>query len=540
MSTGNIQLSEIESEGLVATGAISLVPQTEELHLLGQHDQESHGRPLGGKNAGALRSVADVERNRLRREAINERIHGKKGAAVLDKAERDLEKVRDDAYDNFQKADGIKELREALTEFNQADKDLRSVRKKIYSPDELDRLDSAEEVSQFFKANAAEIRQSGNKLTKDISEGSGKYWADEVTRAKKEARGQKTQKLNQSLGKTLKNGEWPDPAGLIDSKDSTRPIRTVKDAGLLGKVEVDGIQVKRAYEITAHDGSKLRMYDVAPGPFKGQKREEMLNAMAYMHELYPQTPPRKMVLVNNLQASVMAGPGVQAFVYPGADYIFMNKGSVNKMGKGGVFGKNWFMPNAKNVSGTEYTLTHEYGHQYDAQNKRSAARGLFENNNVKQHLSTYGKSQAAEGYAEAFAEWHTSRGQTDNPAAIAYARHENWYGHQSAQRIVRTPEGAKLYGVSIGQPIRPMEAAAWDPWEIASEMGIITMASGDEEDIVFDKKLFEKIPVITENWETGKSEYRNYKSPAATQAEKDEAERVIREVWAELGLEYED
>lgn len=82
-----------------------------------------------------------------------------------------------------------------------------------------------------------------------------------------------------------------------------------------------------------------------------------------------------------------------------------------------------FMPAAVDTPDVDYTITHEYGH----------ARGYIGGRSVdfwQQHkagLSPYGRENADEGYAEAFAEWHVSEGRTDNAAARAYAEEYGWH-----------------------------------------------------------------------------------------------------------------
>lgn len=476
-----------------------------------------------------------------KRNLINTKVEGSKDKDVLDKGEKDLEGLRHNLEEDYNKAlesGDHSKARELAKEHGKTDKDLHDLRSKLYSSNDLERIEYAEQVSTNMRQNLLNYSRAGNTPTgveKGILEDSGAYWEKEVIRAKKEARGEKVQSLNQKVGtingKALKKDEWPDTTGLENAAESTRPIKTIDEAGFGRKVVIDGIRVKRASEITAKDGTKLRMYDMAGGG-KGKKTEEMFNALAQMHELYPMQPPRKLVLVSNLQTQLMAGPRTHAFVFPGSDYIFMNKKAVSHMGKG--TGSSWFMPNAKSVPGTQYTFTHEYGHQYDAQNDRSSGRAMFENTNVKQHLSNYGKHNAHEGYAEAFAEWHTSHGQTKNPAAIAYARHEKWHGYDV--KVVKEKVAASAY-------VFLQQEELWDAWAVAEELGIISLANkGDTvNDDNSDVKDFpQNIPIIIENWDTGKPETHNMPSVGdATEEEKAKAEDVIRSVWEELGLDYE-
>lgn len=90
------------------------------------------------------------------------------------------------------------------------------------------------------------------------------------------------------------------------------------------------------------------------------------------------------------------------------------------------------MPVSKDVPSALYVLAHEWGHAFP--NKEDAR-----NTHTHRHavdaggMSRYGthggvdaEGHAAEGYAEAFAEWSLSNGKTTNPAAIEYARAFGW------------------------------------------------------------------------------------------------------------------
>lgn len=90
------------------------------------------------------------------------------------------------------------------------------------------------------------------------------------------------------------------------------------------------------------------------------------------------------------------------------------------------------MPSAKS-NPAEYIIAHEYGHTlqpaHGTANSSNPATGdssLFKENKAK--LSRYGGASSTEGYAEAFADWHVSGGQSDNSATQAYGKYFGW-GH---------------------------------------------------------------------------------------------------------------
>jgi SPP1 gp7 family putative phage head morphogenesis protein len=93
-----------------------------------------------------------------------------------------------------------------------------------------------------------------------------------------------------------------------------------------------------------------------------------------------------------------------------------------------------FMPAAGSSSRVSYVLAHEWGHALEPHGPEDPVTGvtpgMIQLANLRREqrdaLSGYGRSTAHEGYAEAFAEWWLTRGQTTNPAAQAYAREFGW------------------------------------------------------------------------------------------------------------------
>lgn len=536
MSTGNIKLNK--TEDLVPSGSVQLVT----LHLLGEHDQSTHGRGGGGSNEGNTKSVPDSTlrgASRLGTEGaakLDSGLFGPgKSTLALDKTEKSLEveiNTLTKNYDNAFNRGDYSRVNEIVAEANPKFKDLDTVRRKIYTEEGYKRIYRAESVLDSLNKHTPR-----NAIEEEIVSGGKVWWGDEVVRAHKEGRGQKGSPLTQPIGKSIdsKNGEWNDIT-------SSRQVDQIAKGGFLKNATVDGIEVRSAYEVTAKDGAKIRMYDLT-GKDKIKGGDEILNAMAGMHELYPYKPPKKLVVVNTKITDDLIGLGkhTNAFVFPGTDMLFINKDVVHDSKSE----PGWKMPISSKVSSASYVIAHEYGHQFDFSNRRSASVGLFENEKVRSNLSNYGKTMAQEGYAEAFAEWHLSKGETRNPAAIAYARHQKWYNHD---RVVRTAEGAKKYGVSIGQKI-PVAASVqevvsvdpgdWDPWVIARELGIISMATEEKEEVKIEFSRLKDIPVIVDDWKNG-PKLLNMEPLEATKEEKQEAETVAREVWAELGLEWEE
>jgi hypothetical protein len=90
------------------------------------------------------------------------------------------------------------------------------------------------------------------------------------------------------------------------------------------------------------------------------------------------------------------------------------------------------MPVSKDVPSALYVLAHEWGHAFPS--KEQARNTHVHNDAVKSGgMTRYGthggkdaEGHAAEGYAEAFAEWSLSNGKTTNKAAQEYAKRFGW------------------------------------------------------------------------------------------------------------------
>lgn len=99
---------------------------------------------------------------------------------------------------------------------------------------------------------------------------------------------------------------------------------------------------------------------------------------------------------------------------------------------------NWSMPVANHVSNLYYTVVHEWAHVIDMRLRddrnqykllmRMQSQGLLNPYGpFSTSLSSYATSSEVEAFAEAFAEWHISKGHTDNFAAKWYAREYGWH-----------------------------------------------------------------------------------------------------------------
>ena len=76
-------------------------------------------------------------------------------------------------------------------------------------------------------------------------------------------------------------------------------------------------------------------------------------------------------------------------------------------------------------------MFHEYGHLRAGENRKGVASvsttiELHKRPEVQAEMSGYGKSDPKEGEAEAYMEWHLTKGTTGNRAAKAYAQAFEW------------------------------------------------------------------------------------------------------------------
>lgn len=306
-------------------------------------------------------------------------------------------------------------------------------------------------------------------------------------------------------------GSWSTP--------ENRPI-TVTKTGLLFK--------KETWETVTKNGDKISLQIPVTSSASKKLKTDLLNGLADARDSYPELKTGSIMLGNNNQTQKIFGPigrDTHAWIHSTVPKsIFVNGDHpFNKTVEG------WMMPNLQNkdMSMGRYVMTHEIGHQFHFQKAGGkSAIGLFENPAVKKHLSTYGKINHHEGYAETFAEWHTSQGKTKNPAAIAYARHEGWFGAENLSASIWLSEALK-------------EDIQYSQGEIMYEFAIGTKDSKE----VDPENLF-KIPkdsttiIDSFDGETPAS-FIGPEPEEATKAELEEAEKLVRKVWKELGLDYE-
>lgn len=88
-----------------------------------------------------------------------------------------------------------------------------------------------------------------------------------------------------------------------------------------------------------------------------------------------------------------------------------------------MFPANEFMPAYVHTNKLIYVLAHEWGHGSDRRSKEVAKR---QKRSCSAGFPPQCKEDSRELFAEAFAEWHLSRGRTDSDAAWWYAAQNGW------------------------------------------------------------------------------------------------------------------
>jgi len=157
------------------------------------------------------------------------------------------------------------------------------------------------------------------------------------------------------------------------------------------------------------------------GSLSPEKQQEFLGHVDYMQSRFP---------ANREMAIRVASPSEFGWDVGGETTISTGHMRINEK----VMLQDFWpgMPVSKDVPSALYVLAHEWGHafpdKHDARNTHAhkdavKAGGM---SRYGTHGGTDAEGHAAEGYAEAFAEWSLSNGKTTNPAAQEYARRFKW------------------------------------------------------------------------------------------------------------------
>lgn len=338
-------------------------------------------------------------------------------------------------------------------------------------------------------------------------------------------------------GKASLGGDWPASKG--------RNISIIAKAGR-GSVKVDGIKAKAVYEITANNGNKIRLYDKTgkAGPYY----KDLLQNHARMNEMYPAKPPHNMIVTKSGKGidrrDISAVNSKINETYVNSDYLGFDIRGIKS---------GYLMPSAHsgNTKNMDYLMTHEYGHHVDFSKHvvgdTHTASALYSNPAFKNALSKYGKKSAVEAYAEAFAEWHYTRGRTKNPAAVSMARSEGWFGSGLTASILNltevndwvslTSEGLVHFSIIDDGGEIVEDVLSFDSTQFAINEGEM-FPDDTEDDIYADIPSFDNGGVtVRDGFEEGSTVSGKEKAPSKEDVVK--ATEIVKQVFKDLGLDYE-
>lgn len=253
-------------------------------------------------------------------------------------------------------------------------------------------------------------------------------------------------KGNKVIGKAVtptgESGQWPSKSG----RPVTETYRFQYGVDHEPRT-VDGVgQVKAQYEVTTVNGENIRLLDKT-GLVNDRQANNLLQNHARMQEMYHLSPPRSIIVSDSNFGDIR--PEASASVWMGNDdiytmvnynhldrSIFENSASIASNG-----GKGWHMPsgNTGDPTNSDYTMTHEFGHQVDGHKNWDSRTGEYHRSpltldpSFNHYMSRYANTDpnGFEAYAESFADWHHSNGTTTNPGSIAMAEHEGWNGNRA-------------------------------------------------------------------------------------------------------------
>ena len=155
---------------------------------------------------------------------------------------------------------------------------------------------------------------------------------------------------------------------------------------------------------------------------------QMINTIADLHETFGGNSPPPFIKVQNEYGK---GRVVSADMQNNT-IIISDKASFTALiaDTKTNTGTSEHMPSYNESNPLTYFLNHEYGHINDVNSGDGSATKLWDA--VKSELSPYGQTKPVEGYAEAFAEYTMTKGETTNVAAQTYATTLGWDKEESA------------------------------------------------------------------------------------------------------------
>lgn len=221
----------------------------------------------------------------------------------------------------------------------------------------------------------------------------------------------------------------------------------VKDAMVVNGVgarsaEAEATRLSTTHEShLMHDGSLVHFNNstkVSPA-----KKAITLKAVEDLRAKNPNQPPLEAFMGSGRagyggRAPRRFGKNVRGYAVKGSPQIWVAPATMKPAETANheyAAAKGHFMPAGKGADPVRYVLAHEYGHTIDEKGSPGSVRtntaveqALRPNGSptFNEDMSTYGKTTASESYAEAYAEWFMSDGQTTNPTVRKIAAAAGW------------------------------------------------------------------------------------------------------------------
>lgn len=156
-------------------------------------------------------------------------------------------------------------------------------------------------------------------------------------------------------------------------------------------------------------------------PVSPEKRKKIL---ATLDDLHTRFPPKSdvptTVFIDNID------DGSYGMTVRGKPVMMIDAVRAKDVGETGEFMPSAFM----HKDGIQYVIAHEWGHVIDTRSSDDVVEhDIVKVNGVWKQIdgmSSYGKTDPREGFAEAFADFYITDGKSNNPATKAYVEEEGW------------------------------------------------------------------------------------------------------------------
>lgn len=183
-----------------------------------------------------------------------------------------------------------------------------------------------------------------------------------------------------------------------------------------------------------HDGSVVSVKSGSiPAANRASDLKDVLDSTAELRALYPEREPHHVSVGDSVNGRF--GPWVFGNAYAGQSKIGISPHVFTdgrNSAQSGAAAGHW-MAESANHSTARVVIAHEFGHTIDDEGAMNGARSSRERVNALlaaqragTDISKYGHKNTEETYAEAFSEWHLSKGMTSNPTVQSLAQQFGW------------------------------------------------------------------------------------------------------------------